>query len=87
MAFECVSALKTEFRVPVKSPETECPRMCKGKFRDSGSTGYGLGELYKTLDDSKVNIFFFVILIVYGVLGINFFIVAGYLQYFRAQGW
>ncbi|KAL1224669.1 hypothetical protein V5N11_001109 [Cardamine amara subsp. amara] len=32
--------------------EDQCPRMCKGRFKDSSTKGFGLGDIYKGLGNS-----------------------------------
>ncbi|KAL0835910.1 hypothetical protein Bca101_087799 [Brassica carinata] len=53
LAFECIPVLKAEFREPMQNHDPTCPRMWKWKFTSTGTTGYALEELYKTLGDTK----------------------------------
>ncbi|XP_048595215.1 uncharacterized protein At3g43530-like isoform X2 [Brassica napus] len=54
LAFECIPVLRESFRDPDPNCLPDCPRMCKWKYKRTGTTGFALEEIYKALGNTKV---------------------------------
>ncbi|KAF8109942.1 hypothetical protein N665_0089s0061 [Sinapis alba] len=54
LAFECIPVLRDAFRDPVSNCLADCPRMCKWKYKRTGTTGYPLDVIYQALGNTKV---------------------------------
>ncbi|KAL0722144.1 hypothetical protein Bca4012_036743 [Brassica carinata] len=54
LAFECIPVLRERFRDPVPNYLADCPRMCKWKFKKTGTTGFPLEDIYQALGNTKV---------------------------------
>jgi len=59
LAFECIPVLRDRFREPVPNCPDGCPRMCKWKFKRTGTTGFPLDMIYRTLGNTKVKAYNF----------------------------
>jgi len=59
LAFECIHVLRESFRDPDPNCLPDCPRMCKWKYKRTGTTGFALEEIYKALGNTKVKDFNF----------------------------
>ncbi|XP_056848960.1 uncharacterized protein LOC130499077 [Raphanus sativus] len=53
LAFECIPVLREKFREPVPNCLDGCPRMCKWRFKRTGTTGFPLDMIYRTLGETK----------------------------------
>ncbi|KAG2304097.1 hypothetical protein Bca52824_032748 [Brassica carinata] len=54
LTFECIPVLRERFRDPVPNCLVDCPRMCKWKFKRTGTTGFPLEDIYEGLGNTKV---------------------------------
>ncbi|KAL0723787.1 hypothetical protein Bca4012_038386 [Brassica carinata] len=54
LAFECIPVLRERFRDPVPNCLADCPRMCKLKFKRTGTRGFPLEDIYQALGNTKV---------------------------------
>ncbi|KAG2295510.1 hypothetical protein Bca52824_042179 [Brassica carinata] len=54
LAFECIPVLRESFRDPDPNCLPDCPRMCKWKYKRTGTTGFALEEIYKVLGNTKL---------------------------------
>ncbi|KAJ4889269.1 hypothetical protein Rs2_29017 [Raphanus sativus] len=53
LAFECIPVLRERFRDPDPNCLPDCPRMCKWKYKRTGTTGFPLEDIYQALGNTK----------------------------------
>ncbi|KAJ4914509.1 hypothetical protein Rs2_00059 [Raphanus sativus] len=54
LAFECIPVLRERFRDPDPNCLPDCPRMCKWKYKRTGTTGFPLEDIYQALGNTNV---------------------------------